>query len=254
MRWRGPTEIDTVAFDVFAETSGTFAASSSNSGATLTFGISGVDPGKEADPGGAGFSMANFRMANFSEAAFSEAAGPLFERAAVAASDAADFEYFLNARRGLARCVAAVEGVDAGVVLLRGVVGEAVEFVGRDDVGGTIDVGIFTVGNERAVARLLAQHGRAEEAAAVVSAVIGTEGVDATYALVLRAEEATYRLAAGPAPEADGEVERLLVELGEAGLTREQQALGWALVDVLDEDGQTERSDQIWTAYLSTDG
>jgi VCBS repeat-containing protein len=37
----GPIEIDTVAFDDFAATSGTFAASSPNSAATLTFGISG---------------------------------------------------------------------------------------------------------------------------------------------------------------------------------------------------------------------
>src|SRR6266702_512507 len=37
----GPTEIDTVVFDTFSATSGTFAASSSTSGATLTYGISG---------------------------------------------------------------------------------------------------------------------------------------------------------------------------------------------------------------------
>jgi VCBS repeat-containing protein len=37
----GPTEIDTTAFDHFAATSGTFAATSSNSGSTLTFGING---------------------------------------------------------------------------------------------------------------------------------------------------------------------------------------------------------------------
>ncbi|WP_334356711.1 MULTISPECIES: VCBS domain-containing protein [unclassified Bradyrhizobium] len=37
----GPTETDTVVFDVFAATSGTFLASSPNSGATLTFGIDG---------------------------------------------------------------------------------------------------------------------------------------------------------------------------------------------------------------------
>jgi VCBS repeat-containing protein len=37
----GPTEIDTTVFDVFTATSGTFLASSPNSGATLTFGISG---------------------------------------------------------------------------------------------------------------------------------------------------------------------------------------------------------------------
>jgi VCBS repeat-containing protein len=38
---QGPIEIDTVAFDDFTATSGTFAASSSNSGAVLTYGISG---------------------------------------------------------------------------------------------------------------------------------------------------------------------------------------------------------------------
>ena len=37
----GPTEIDTVAFDDFAATSGTFGASSSNSDAILTYGVSG---------------------------------------------------------------------------------------------------------------------------------------------------------------------------------------------------------------------
>ncbi len=37
----GPTEIDTVVFDTFTATSGTFTASSFTSGATLTFGISG---------------------------------------------------------------------------------------------------------------------------------------------------------------------------------------------------------------------
>ncbi|MGY3621308.1 VCBS domain-containing protein [Bradyrhizobium sp. USDA 10063] len=37
----GPTEIDTVVFDQFAATSGTFVASSTNSGAALTFGIDG---------------------------------------------------------------------------------------------------------------------------------------------------------------------------------------------------------------------
>ena len=41
----GPTEIDTVVFDDFTATSGTFAASSSNSGAALTFGISGGTAG-----------------------------------------------------------------------------------------------------------------------------------------------------------------------------------------------------------------
>ncbi|WP_249779210.1 VCBS domain-containing protein [Bradyrhizobium sediminis] len=41
----GPTEIDTVAFDVFAATSGTFVASSSNSGATLIYGINGGTAG-----------------------------------------------------------------------------------------------------------------------------------------------------------------------------------------------------------------
>ena len=37
----GPTEIDTTVFDLFTATNGTFLASSPNSGATLTFGISG---------------------------------------------------------------------------------------------------------------------------------------------------------------------------------------------------------------------
>ena len=37
----GPTEIDTTVFDVFTATSGTFLASSPNSGATLTFAING---------------------------------------------------------------------------------------------------------------------------------------------------------------------------------------------------------------------
>ncbi|WP_334495590.1 VCBS domain-containing protein [Bradyrhizobium sp. AZCC 1678] len=37
----GPTEIDTTVFDLFTATSGTFLASSPNSGATLTFSISG---------------------------------------------------------------------------------------------------------------------------------------------------------------------------------------------------------------------
>ena len=41
----GPIEIDTVAFDVFTATSGTLVASSSDSGATLTFGISGGTAG-----------------------------------------------------------------------------------------------------------------------------------------------------------------------------------------------------------------
>ncbi|WP_247833213.1 VCBS domain-containing protein [Bradyrhizobium sp. 200] len=41
----GPTEIDTTVFDVFTATSGTFLASSSNSGATLTFGINGGTAG-----------------------------------------------------------------------------------------------------------------------------------------------------------------------------------------------------------------
>jgi VCBS repeat-containing protein len=37
----GPTETDTVVFDTFTATSGTFAASSSNNGAILTYGVSG---------------------------------------------------------------------------------------------------------------------------------------------------------------------------------------------------------------------
>ncbi|MFZ2160249.1 MAG: VCBS domain-containing protein, partial [Bradyrhizobium sp.] len=41
----GPTEVDTVAFDVFAATNGTFVASSPNSGATLIYGISGGTSG-----------------------------------------------------------------------------------------------------------------------------------------------------------------------------------------------------------------
>ena len=41
----GPTEIDTTVFDVFTATSGTFLASSPNSGATLTFGIDGGTAG-----------------------------------------------------------------------------------------------------------------------------------------------------------------------------------------------------------------
>ena len=41
----GPTEIDTTVFDVFTATSGTFLASSPNSGATLTFSISGGSAG-----------------------------------------------------------------------------------------------------------------------------------------------------------------------------------------------------------------
>ncbi|MEH2538388.1 MULTISPECIES: VCBS domain-containing protein [unclassified Bradyrhizobium] len=41
----GPTEIDTTVFDLFTATSGTFHASSPNSDATLTFGISGGTPG-----------------------------------------------------------------------------------------------------------------------------------------------------------------------------------------------------------------
>jgi VCBS repeat-containing protein len=41
----GPIEIDTAVFDVFTATSGTFLASSPNSGATLTFGISGGTAG-----------------------------------------------------------------------------------------------------------------------------------------------------------------------------------------------------------------
>ena len=41
----GPTEIDTTVFDLFTATSGTFLASSPNSGATLTFGVSGGTAG-----------------------------------------------------------------------------------------------------------------------------------------------------------------------------------------------------------------
>ena len=41
----GPTEIDTVAFDVFTATTGTFVASATDGGATLTFGISGGTAG-----------------------------------------------------------------------------------------------------------------------------------------------------------------------------------------------------------------
>ncbi|NOJ44974.1 hypothetical protein HCN50_01730 [Bradyrhizobium sp. WSM 1744] len=41
----GPAEIDTVAFDEFTATSGTFVASSSNSNAVLTYGISGGSAG-----------------------------------------------------------------------------------------------------------------------------------------------------------------------------------------------------------------
>src|SRR6185295_5696190 len=41
----GPTEIDTVAFDNFTATSGTFNASSSNSGAALTYGVNGGTAG-----------------------------------------------------------------------------------------------------------------------------------------------------------------------------------------------------------------
>jgi VCBS repeat-containing protein len=41
----GPTEIDTFVFDTFGPTIGTFSASSSNSAATLTYGISGGTPG-----------------------------------------------------------------------------------------------------------------------------------------------------------------------------------------------------------------
>jgi VCBS repeat-containing protein len=52
----GPTEIDTVAFDEFTATSGTFAASSSDSGATLTFGISEADLGNPV-LGGATFDV-----------------------------------------------------------------------------------------------------------------------------------------------------------------------------------------------------
>jgi VCBS repeat-containing protein len=41
----GPTEIDTAVFDLFTATSGTFLASSPNSGATLTFNVSGGSTG-----------------------------------------------------------------------------------------------------------------------------------------------------------------------------------------------------------------
>lgn len=41
----GPTETDTVVFDDFSATSGTFVANSPNSGATLTYGISGGNAG-----------------------------------------------------------------------------------------------------------------------------------------------------------------------------------------------------------------
>ena len=41
----GPTETDTVVFDVFTATSGTFLSSSPNSNATLTFGIEGGTTG-----------------------------------------------------------------------------------------------------------------------------------------------------------------------------------------------------------------
>jgi VCBS repeat-containing protein len=41
----GPTEIDTTVFDLFTATSGTFLASSPNSGATLTFNVSGGSTG-----------------------------------------------------------------------------------------------------------------------------------------------------------------------------------------------------------------
>jgi VCBS repeat-containing protein len=41
----GPIEIDTVVFDTFSATSGTFSAGSPNSGATLTFGLSGGTAG-----------------------------------------------------------------------------------------------------------------------------------------------------------------------------------------------------------------
>jgi VCBS repeat-containing protein len=47
----GPTEIDTSAFDFFTATSGTFLASSPNSGATLTFGIEGGTAGSTAIEG-----------------------------------------------------------------------------------------------------------------------------------------------------------------------------------------------------------
>jgi VCBS repeat-containing protein len=47
----GPTEIDTTVFDVFTATSGTFLASSPNSGATLVFGISGGTAGSNVIDG-----------------------------------------------------------------------------------------------------------------------------------------------------------------------------------------------------------
>jgi VCBS repeat-containing protein len=47
----GPTEIDTSAFDFFTATSGTFLASSPNSGTTLTFGIEGGTAGSVAIDG-----------------------------------------------------------------------------------------------------------------------------------------------------------------------------------------------------------
>ena len=52
----GPIETDTVVFDIFTATSGTFAASSPNSGATLTFGISGGTAGSTV-LGGAAFDV-----------------------------------------------------------------------------------------------------------------------------------------------------------------------------------------------------
>jgi VCBS repeat-containing protein len=47
----GPTETDTVVFDVFTATSGTFLASSPNSGATLSFGINGGTAGSNVIDG-----------------------------------------------------------------------------------------------------------------------------------------------------------------------------------------------------------
>ncbi|WP_225670818.1 VCBS domain-containing protein [Bradyrhizobium hereditatis] len=47
----GPTEIDTTVFDLFTATSGTFLASSPNSNAVLTFGISGGTVGSTAIDG-----------------------------------------------------------------------------------------------------------------------------------------------------------------------------------------------------------
>ncbi|UPK04528.1 VCBS domain-containing protein [Bradyrhizobium sp. 170] len=47
----GPTEIDTTVFDLFTATSGTFLASSPNSGVTLTFGISGGTAGSNVIDG-----------------------------------------------------------------------------------------------------------------------------------------------------------------------------------------------------------